>query len=49
MESKAEWNQSFEQTFAEDVGIPADLITDGAKEETGPNSNFRERLSRAQV
>jgi hypothetical protein len=40
MESKAECNQAL-QTFAENVGIPADLVTDRAKEETGPNSNFR--------
>ena len=40
MESKSECAQAL-QVFAEDIGIPADLVTDGAAELTGPQSKFR--------
>jgi hypothetical protein len=40
MESKSECAQAL-QVFAEDVGIPSDLLTDGATELTGPKSKWR--------
>jgi hypothetical protein len=40
MDSKSECAQAL-QVFAEDIGIPADLVTDGAAELTAPQSNFR--------
>jgi hypothetical protein len=40
MDSKIECAQAL-QVFAEDIGIPADLVTDGAAELTAPQSNFR--------
>jgi hypothetical protein len=49
MESKAECGQAL-QTFAEDVGIPADLITtDGAKKKQRPTEPYTQRQNEAET